>query len=106
MIMTNSVPKKRPKNLDILAASAPCPSCGAPVQFAAITSVMSVCEYCQTTVVRDGEQFSAQGKQSLVLEDYSPLQIGSYGEYQNHYFSVVGRMQYQYENGRRWTNGI
>ncbi len=96
--MTDSKPK-RPKNLDVLSASASCPSCGAPVKFSAITSVMSVCEYCQTTVVRKGEGFTAQGKQSLVLEDYSPLQIGAHGEFRKMAFTLVGRVQYQYEHG-------
>lgn len=60
---------------------------------------MAVCEYCQTTVLREGEALKAQGKQSLTIEDYSPLQVGSVGSLEGNDFAVVGRVQYHYGQG-------
>ena len=34
---------------------APCPGCGAPVEFRSAQSTTAVCGYCQSTVVRQGE---------------------------------------------------
>lgn len=60
---------------------------------------MAVCGYCQTTVLREGEALKAQGKQSLTIEDYSPLQLGSFGRFKDNDFAVVGRIQLQYSQG-------
>ena len=96
--MSNSTPKL-PSNFNVLTFTAPCPSCGAPVEFASPGSVMAVCEYCQTTVLREGEALKAQGKQSLTIEDYSPVQIGSVGHFKGDDFAVIGRVQLQYGQG-------
>ena len=34
---------------------APCPGCGAPVEFRSAQSTHAVCPYCQSTVVRQGD---------------------------------------------------
>ncbi|PNK59778.1 DUF4178 domain-containing protein [Psychrobacter sp. FDAARGOS_221] len=95
----DSVKPKLPSNFEVLTFSAPCPSCGAPVEFASPGSVMAVCEYCQTTVLRDGKALKAQGKQSLTIEDYSPLQIGSVGRFEGTDFALIGRVQLRYSQG-------
>jgi endogenous inhibitor of DNA gyrase (YacG/DUF329 family) len=41
---------------------APCPGCGAPVEFRSAQSAFAVCSYCQSTVVRDGQTLSRIGK--------------------------------------------
>lgn len=82
-----------------LAFSAACPSCGAQVTFRSSASVMAVCEYCQTTVLRDENTIRDQGKMSAILEDYSPLQIGSSGFLDGLGFSLIGRIQLQYPDG-------
>ncbi len=84
---------------ELLTFSAACPSCGAPVPFRSSASVMAVCEYCQTKVLREDQALSDQGKMSAVLEDYSPLQIGSSGIYDGINFSLIGRIQLQYPDG-------
>lgn len=91
--------KPRPNNFNVLTYQAPCPSCGATVEFASAGSVMSVCGYCQTTVVREGDDIKSQGKQSAVIEDYSPLQLGSSGTYAKHTFVLIGRIQLEYAEG-------
>ena len=95
----NPAAPKLPSNFNVLTFTAACPSCGAPVEFASPGSVMAVCEYCQTTVLRDGDALKAQGKQSLTIEDYSPIQIGSVGSIDGTDFAVIGRVQLQYGQG-------
>ncbi len=76
-----------------------CPSCGANVAFQSPASVMAVCSYCQTTVLKNAESVQDIGKMASVLEDYSPLQIGTTGIYQQQGFSLLGRIQFNYEDG-------
>ncbi|MBB5192267.1 endogenous inhibitor of DNA gyrase (YacG/DUF329 family) [Silvimonas terrae] len=77
----------------------PCPACGAPVSFMSSASVMAVCSYCQSTLLRDADSVRNIGKMSDILADYSPIQIGTSGVYEGSAFSVVGRIQLQYEDG-------
>ncbi|MET3130197.1 putative RNA-binding Zn-ribbon protein involved in translation (DUF1610 family) [Oxalobacteraceae bacterium GrIS 1.11] len=76
-----------------------CPSCGAEVAFRSHASVMAVCGYCNTTVLKDAEAVKDLGKMSSVLEDYSPLQIGTAGVHGGQHFTVVGRIQLRYAAG-------
>ena len=76
-----------------------CPGCGAPVEFKSAASVMVVCGYCKTTLLKDAESVKNLGKMSEVFEDYSPLQIGSSGVYGGRGFSLIGRIQLQYSAG-------
>lgn len=76
-----------------------CPSCGATVAFKSPASVMAVCSYCQTTVLKDAQSVKDIGKMASVLEDYSPLQIGTTGIYQQQGFTVLGRIQLKYDDG-------
>jgi len=76
-----------------------CPGCGAPVEFKSAASVMAVCEYCRTTLLKDAESVANAGKMSEVLEDYSPWQIGSSGRHAGRGFTLIGRIQLQYSAG-------
>lgn len=76
-----------------------CPGCGAPVEFKSTASVMAVCGFCKTTILKDAGSIKNLGKMSEVLEDYSPLQIGSSGEFGGRAFSVIGRIQLRYDEG-------
>lgn len=76
-----------------------CPGCGAPAEFQSHASVMAVCEYCRTVVLKDSGAVRELGKLSEVLEDYSPIQIGTAGVVGNRGFTVVGRIQLRYEAG-------
>ncbi|MBB5019946.1 ribosomal protein S27E [Chitinivorax tropicus] len=76
-----------------------CPACGAEVQFRSAMSVMAVCEYCQSTLMRDAESVKDMGKMSAVIEDFSPIQINTTGIYQGKAFGVVGRIQLRYDAG-------
>ncbi|SFU44964.1 DUF4178 domain-containing protein [Pseudoduganella namucuonensis] len=76
-----------------------CPSCGAEVKFRSHASVMAVCEYCNTSVLKDVDAVQDLGRMSSVLEDYSPIQIGASGVFGGRQFSVVGRIQLRYAAG-------
>ncbi|WP_410499225.1 DUF4178 domain-containing protein [Chitinibacter sp. S2-10] len=77
----------------------PCPSCGAEVLFRSTISAIAVCEYCQSTVLRDADEVRDIGKIGKVLEDYSPIQIGASGVFVGRAFTVIGRIQLRYEAG-------
>ena len=76
-----------------------CPGCGAQVAFRSTASVMAVCEYCQTTVLKDADSVRDYGKMSDVLADYSRIQIGTSGTFGGQGFIVIGRIQLRYDAG-------
>jgi hypothetical protein len=87
------------------AYRAPCPGCGAPVEFRSAQSAYAVCSFCRSTVVRDGATLSRIGKMAEVFEDYSPLQLAAAGRIGGQTFTLVGRLQYKGETGN-WTEWI
>lgn len=76
-----------------------CPTCGAPVAFRSAASVMAVCGYCRSTLLREADAVRSIGRMSDVLEDYSPIQLGTSGTADGHAFTVVGRIQLRYGAG-------
>ena len=83
--------------------SAPCPGCGAPVNFASAQSTHAVCAYCHSSVVRQAEQLARLGRIADEFLDYSPLKLGETGQWGGRPFTLVGRLQYGYD-GARWTD--
>lgn len=81
---------------------APCPGCGAPVEFRSAQSSYAVCSYCHSTVVRDGATLSRLGRMAELFEDHSPLQLLARGRWQGQSFTLVGRLQYRSASGA-WT---
>ena len=84
---------------------APCPGCGAPVEFKSAQSTHAVCSYCQSTVVRSGEVLARVGKMAEVFDDHSPLQLLATGRFEGQPFTLIGRLQYQGEFGT-WAEWI
>lgn len=78
---------------------APCPGCGAPVEFRSAQSTHAVCSFCHSTVVRDGDTLSRIGKMAELFDDHSPLQLMAAGRWQARAFSLVGRLQYKGASG-------
>ncbi|AUZ03884.2 MULTISPECIES: DUF4178 domain-containing protein [Vitreoscilla] len=76
-----------------------CPQCGANVEVQSATAVTVVCGSCHSMLVRSGEQLAASGRHSVLLQDFSPLQVGTNGSYKGMLFTLVGRLQVQYEGG-------
>ena len=80
-------------------AIANCPSCGAPVRFRGAASIVAICEFCRSTLVRQGAALENIGKMAEVIEDASPLQLGTEGRYKGVHFALIGRIQYRYASG-------
>lgn len=78
---------------------APCPGCGAPVEFRSAQSAYAVCSYCRSTVARSGDTLARVGKMAELFEDHSPLQLMAAGRWQGRTFTLVGRLQYRGETG-------
>src|SRR5262249_9881043 len=76
-----------------------CPGCGAEVVFRSAASVMAVCGYCRTAVLKDAAAVRDIGKIAPGFEDYSQLQIGAGGRWEKAGFTVVGRIQLRYGAG-------
>ncbi|MEJ8835642.1 DUF4178 domain-containing protein [Ramlibacter sp. AN1133] len=82
--------------------TAPCPGCGAAVEFRSAQSTHAVCSFCRSTVVRDGATLARIGKVAERFEDFSPLQLLARGRWQGRAFTLVGRLQYRGPGGA-WT---
>lgn len=78
---------------------APCPSCGAPVEFRAAGSVVAVCDYCRSTLVRGDVTIENIGRMAELIEDASPIRRAAEGTYRGIKFAVVGRLQYSHAAG-------
>lgn len=79
--------------------SANCPACGAPVVFKSSASFHGVCEFCRSTLVRHGGNLENLGRMADLVEDASPIQIGTEGQYRGVHFAVIGRIQLRYAAG-------
>jgi hypothetical protein len=75
-----------------------CPECGAPAPFRG-TAVSLVCEYCNSTIVRTGVDLRLVGKVSAILDNGSPILLGSRGKLHTLPFEVAGRLQVRYARG-------
>lgn len=77
----------------------PCPSCGAQVVFQSVASILAVCEFCRSTLVRHDLNLEDVGKMAQLQVDGSPLQLRAEGQYGGVHFGVVGRIQLRFEQG-------
>lgn len=76
-----------------------CPACGAQAEFKSAASVMAVCAYCRSSLLREADSVRSIGRMSEVIEDHTRIQIGTSGQYEGRNFGVVGRIQLRYEDG-------
>ena len=76
-----------------------CPSCGAPVQVHSPTAITVVCSYCNSMLVLQDNSLRDTGRDSALLQDFSPIQIATTGTHQGQGFTVVGRLQAKYDVG-------
>jgi ribosomal protein S27E len=76
-----------------------CPSCGAPVVFKSSASFHGVCEFCHSTLVRHGGDLENLGRMADLIEDASPIRLGTEGQYRGVHFAVIGRIQLRYAAG-------
>ncbi|MBI0182153.1 DUF4178 domain-containing protein [Snodgrassella sp. W8158] len=76
-----------------------CPSCGAEIGIRSATAVTAVCGYCHSVLLVNQNKLLQSGRHSAVLNDLSPLQIGTTGKWQGKSFILIGRIQVHYEAG-------
>ncbi|UHQ18369.1 DUF4178 domain-containing protein [Lysobacter sp. KIS68-7] len=76
-----------------------CPQCGAAVRFESAGAVMVVCGACRSTITKDADVAKTIGHLAAVVEDGSPVRIGTRGRQQDRGFHVVGRLSMQYDAG-------
>ena len=70
-----------------------CPSCGAPIEFKAGSTIVLVCPFCRSAVARTDRGLEDLGKVAEVAESESPLKLGLKGIYNNVRFELTGRAQ-------------
>ncbi|RYZ72532.1 MAG: DUF4178 domain-containing protein [Proteobacteria bacterium] len=78
---------------------ASCPACGGELQFKSRSSVLTICSFCNSMVVRHDLKLEDLGKVTEMPEDLSPIRIGTKGIYNNVAFEVIGRQKIGWENG-------
>jgi Zn finger protein HypA/HybF involved in hydrogenase expression len=86
--------------LSVLKAS--CPSCAAPIEFKAGSTIVLVCPYCRSAVARTDRGLSDLGKVAEIVDSQSPLRVGLKGVWRGHRFELTGRAQNRHELGGFW----
>ena len=79
-----------------------CPSCAAPVEFKAGSTVVFVCPFCRSAIARTDRGLQDLGKVSEIAESESPLKLGLKGAYNGNRFELTGRAQLRHEMGGFW----
>lgn len=79
--------------------NAACASCGAQVPIYSRASVQAVCPFCRSTLVRTDVHWDAVGQMAILADDLSPFFVGMRGKYKQTNFTVIGRLQQQFDEG-------
>ena len=79
-----------------------CPACGAPIAFKTGSSIVVVCEFCNSVVARGDRKLEDLGKVAALVETGSPLDVGLRGVYQGVAFELTGRAQLGHQAGGVW----
>lgn len=76
-----------------------CASCGAQVPIYSRASVQAVCPFCRSTLVRTDMDWNSVGEMAALADDLSPFYLGMRGKYQHLNFTIIGRLQQQFDQG-------
>ncbi|MFN0278821.1 MAG: DUF4178 domain-containing protein [Pyrinomonadaceae bacterium] len=79
-----------------------CPSCAAPIEFKAGSTIVVVCPFCRSAIARNDRALEDLGKVAEIAESESPLKLGLKGEYKGTRFELTGRAQLRHELGGFW----
>ena len=77
-----------------------CPACGAEVIFRAAVSILAICDYCRSTLVRHDLNVENIGKMAALQDDGSVIQLGVEGAYRHLHFAVIGCIQLRFDAGK------
>jgi hypothetical protein len=86
----------------MIVTAANCPSCGAPVELKLGSSIVVVCEYCNTVVARKDRSLADLGKVADLVDTRSPLEVGRTGSFEGVSFTLTGRAQLRHAAGGVW----
>jgi hypothetical protein len=75
-----------------------CPTCGAPLKFVS-AAPYAVCAYCRSLLVRTDVGLESVGRVAMVPDDFSPLQVGARGQFQQRSFRLIGRIRKVWSQG-------
>jgi hypothetical protein len=75
-----------------------CPACGAQVPFRS-AAPYAVCAYCRSLLIRRDAQLESIGRMAQVPDDLNPLQLQTTGVFENHHFTLIGRIRKTWEQG-------
>ncbi|OYZ22312.1 MAG: hypothetical protein B7Y39_07480 [Bdellovibrio sp. 28-41-41] len=76
-----------------------CPQCGAGLKFTTAYAVSTVCEFCNSLVVRHDLNLELLGKEAILQDDLNPLQVGTRGVFKKTGFSIKGGVRLNHHEG-------
>lgn len=76
-----------------------CPQCGAGLKFTTSYAVSTVCEFCQSLVVRHDLNIELIGKEAILQDDLNPLHVGTRGLFQKTGFAIIGGVRLNHHEG-------
>jgi len=79
-----------------------CPSCAAPIEFKAGSTIVLVCPFCRSAIARNDRALEDLGKVAEIADSQSPLKLGLKGTYKEARFELTGRAQLRHELGGYW----
>lgn len=79
-----------------------CPSCGGPIDFKIGSSVVVICDFCQSVVARGDVSPELIGKVGALVDTGSPLRRDLPGMYRKVGFRLTGRTQMRHSMGGVW----
>lgn len=79
----------------------PCSGCGTAVKFDHDGSWASVCTDCYGLVRRSGERLGAGMRTMPIVQDLSPMRVGTIGKHDGREFRITGRIRVEGDNGYR-----
>ncbi len=82
--------------------TANCPACGGPVEFKTGSSLVTVCEFCDSVIARGDKKVEDYGKVADLGETNSGMRLGLEGKFNHKSFFVSGRVRYQHPAGGVW----
>ena len=82
-----------------MALKAQCTACGGPIVFENKVSLFAVCSHCGCSVLRHDMNLESLGKMAELVDDGTPLQLGTRGKHRGVPFQIVGRIQIAYPDG-------
>ncbi len=86
--------------MSILQAN--CPSCAAPIEFKAGSTIVLVCPFCRSAIARTDKKLEDLGKVADIAESESPLKINLKGAFKENKFELTGHAQLKHELGGVW----